>query len=230
MFTLILFFMFILSSNSIPIINLDESNTIILRGEIDKESVSRTIYEINKIKKKTEIYLILDTYGGEVVHGMELINELENHKINCIVQKAYSMGFAILQSCNKRYILPHSTVMQHQMSMGLRGEIGKINSNLILAQQYEKYLTNLQANRLNIDPILFENKINNEWWEFGNSIIKNNIADEIVYINCSPQLTNSNYTIKVSNYDYIYSNCPLITKELDKKKNSKGDSYSFLFI
>ena len=56
--------MFILSSNSIPIINLDESNTIILRGEIDKESVSRTIYEINKIKKKTEIYLILYTYGG----------------------------------------------------------------------------------------------------------------------------------------------------------------------
>lgn len=230
MFKVILIFILILSTHSIPIINLNESNTIILRGQIDKESVSRTIYEINRNDKKEELYLILDTYGGEVFHGMELINELENHKINCIVQKAYSMGFALLQSCNKRYILPHSTVMQHQMSMGLSGEIGKINNNLLLAQQYENYLTNLQANRLNIDPILFSNKINNEWWEFGNSIIKNNIADEMIYINCSPQLTNSNYTIKVRNFEYVYSNCPLITKELDKKKTNKHDSYSFVFI
>lgn len=230
MYILLYLLLLFKTSFGIITINLNVTNNIILRGTINEESVSRTIYEINKIINKNEIYLILDTVGGEVFHGMELINELENHNINCIVQKAYSMGFALLQACNKRYILPHSTVMQHQMSMGLAGEIGKIQSSIILASQYEYYLTNLQSNRINIDPNIFKNKINNEWWSFGSNIINENIADEMIYISCSPSLTILNYTINKGNYEITYSSCPLITKELFKEKKKKSDPFSFLFI
>lgn len=227
---IILFLLIQMYVNSIDIIDLTTKNTIILRGSINQESVSNAINEINKHSNKSNVYLILDTPGGEVYHGMQIINELEYHKINCIVQKAYSMGFAILQACNIRYILPHATVMQHQMSLGLGGEFEKIKNYFSMINQYNMYLTNLQSNRINMNPDDFMNKVNNEWWLFGSNIINENVADRMVYIKCTPSLTNSNYTVSVGNYDYTYSSCPLITKELKKNKNKKGDDFSFIFV
>lgn len=212
-------------------IELNNNNNIILKNTIDEESTSNIIYEINKIHNKTNLYLILDTYGGEVTNGMKIINEVIKYNISCIAIKAYSMGFAIFQSCKKRYILPDSTVMQHQMSLGVGGEFGKIKSQLSLIQQYENYLVTMQMNRINISHFDFINKINNEWWSFGENIVFENIADEIIHIICTPKLTQNNYTITSRIYDITYSSCPLITKELKKKKNKKGnDPFEFIFI
>jgi ATP-dependent protease ClpP protease subunit len=212
-------------------IELTNDNNIILKHTIDEESTSNIIYEINKLHNKKNLYLILDTNGGEVTSGMKIINEVTKYNISCIAIKAYSMGFAIFQSCKKRYVLPDSTVMQHQISLGTGGELGKIKSQLSLVQQYENYLVTMQMNRIKLSHFDFMNKIYNEWWSFGENIVFENIADEIIHIFCTPKLTQTNYTITSSIYDITYSSCPLITKELKKKKNKKGnDPFEFLFI
>lgn len=212
-------------------IELTNDNNIILKHTIDEESTSNIIYEINKLDNKKNLYLILDTHGGEVTSGMKIINEVTKYNISCIAIRAYSMGFAIFQSCKKRYVLPDSTVMQHQISLGTGGELGKIKSQLSLVQQYENYLVTMQMNRIKLSHFDFMNKINNEWWSFGENIVFENIADEIIHLFCSPKLTQTNYTITSKIYDITYSSCPLITKELKKKKNKKGnDVFDFIFI
>ena len=102
-----------------PIVNvkLNTKNSLILRGEVNDKSVSRLIYQINKLDNTNDIYLYLDTPGGSVESGHKLISEIINHNITCIAEKAYSMGFAILQSCTNRYILRHGKLMIHQVKI-----------------------------------------------------------------------------------------------------------------
>lgn len=229
---LFLFFLFILFSNSFSKkdINLTKDNNLVLRGTINEDTASNIIYEINKSKIKNNFYLIIDSNGGEVQYGMQIINEIVKTNISCIAIKAYSMGFAILQSCKRRYVLPHTNVMQHQMSAGIRGEFGKMTSYIHLLNQYEAYLLELQTDRIGIHKKLFKQKTDNEWWLFGFNIVYENVADDIVNIVCSKELTSSNYTITNGFYDYTYSSCPLITKELKVKKNKKNNDFSFFFI
>ena len=227
---IILFVNYFNIDTALETIELNSKNNIILRGEINEESTANIIYEISKIKNKSDLLLILDTPGGSVNHGIQIMNEVQQHNISCIALKAYSMGFAILQSCNKRYVIPSSTVMQHQISVSLGGELGKIKSYISLVSQYEYYLTDIQSKRVNVTYEDFVSKTMNDWWLFGENIIYNNVADQMVNIKCTHQLSKSNFTLTKGNYEYTYSSCPIITKEIDKQKNKNSNDYSIFYI
>ena len=54
------------------LINLNESNFITIRNEINKESASKFIYDLNTIENKKNIYVYLDTPGGSVEDGNKM--------------------------------------------------------------------------------------------------------------------------------------------------------------
>lgn len=215
--------------NGGKVIELNHKNNILLRGVINQQRASQVIHEINRRENKSELYLILDTPGGDVTHGMQIIGEVQSHNLNCIVQKAYSMGFAILQACNKRYLLPFGSVMQHQISMGIQGELGKIKSYVSLVTQYQSYLVDLQAQRINVTSDQFIRNTDNDWWLFGKNAILENVGDEVVTMKCTSNLTKRNISITNGGFEFIYSACPLITKELEKRKtNNNIDTIFYL--
>ena len=72
-------------------------------------------YGLGKINQ--ELYLTDESAGSRIV------DEIQKYDLDCIAHKAYSMGFVILQACNKRYITQYSSVMQHQISYGVSNEI-----------------------------------------------------------------------------------------------------------
>ena len=226
---LFLFSILNLASCYINVIRLTYTNNILLRGPIDEESASRVIYEINKAQNKSDLYLILDTPGGEVQQGMHIIDEVQRHEISCVAIRAYSMGFAILQACKTRYVVPSSSVMQHQISLGIGGELGKIQNYLAFVAQLEESLVELQSRRICMTPEYFSNKMNNDWWLYGHNIVTENVADEVIYLQCSPKLSNKNVTITRGSYTYIYSACPLITKEIDKFRDKKSNEITFVY-
>ena len=156
---------------------------------------------------------------------MQIMNEVKNHHVKCIVQRAYSMGFVILQACSTRYILPFGSVMQHQISFGIRGELGKVKSYTSLVEQYENYLADLQSRRIRMPVDTFIQRTANEWWLFGENVILENVGDIVVNVECDVSLTRKNVTIPNGGFDYIYSACPLITKELEKRRNSESREY-----
>ena len=210
-------------------IKLTTKNSLILKGSVDDKSISTLIHQLNKMEKKNEIYLYLDTPGGSVESGEKLISEIINHNVNCIAERAYSMGFAILQSCKNRYIVRHGKLMIHQVQFGLGGELGKVSSYVDFVKQMEYEMTNAMALRIGLNIDAFKYKILDEWWLYGLFALQSNCADEMVQVECSKELTKQNYTITKGTHDYIYSKCPLVTNEVDKKKSKTPDKQSFFF-
>tara|TARA_Y200000002_G_scaffold382905_1_gene401982 strand:+ start:923 stop:1735 length:813 start_codon:yes stop_codon:yes gene_type:complete len=212
------------------VINLNTTNVISLKGVINSKSVNRFLYEFNLNNNKNNLFIFIDSVGGSVEDGYKIISEIKKYNVSCVTEKAYSMAFAILQVCHKRYLLPYGKIMQHQISFGITNELGKIESYLIFVNQMENELLKLQSDKIGITPEELKNKTNNEWWLFGDNALNENCVDEIVYVECSKELTKETYLINDGMYDYIYSKCPLIPDYLDKIQNNKNSKDFIYFI
>jgi len=210
-------------------ISLNPNNLLIIKGEINDNLASKFIHELNKKDKKEEVYVYLDTNGGSVDAGNKIVEEILKYNLDCIASKAISMGFVILQSCNKRYITDYATLMQHQISYGIMNEKEKVESFVNYIKQVDTKLTKLQADKIGISPSKLKKNTYNDWWLFGDNAIYENCADETVNIECSSKLTNQNYTLDSGSYTYIYSKCPLVINHIDKIKNKNQEEY-FFFI
>lgn len=211
-------------------LKLNTTNVITLKGVIDGKSVNRFLYDFNLVDDKDNLYVFIDSVGGSVEDGYKVITEFQKYNVSCIVEKAYSMAFAILQICNKRLLLPHGKIMQHQISLGVMNELGKIESYLHFISQIEKKLLEIQSKKIGISSEELKNKTLNEWWLFGENAIKENCVDKIVNVECSHHLTRKTYVISDGMYDYTYSRCPLIPNYLDKVQNNKNNKDFIYFI
>ena len=174
---------------------LDTNNTLLIRGEISDKQATQFIYELNQKPKKKNVYVYLDTNGGSVDAGNKIVNEIRKYNLSCIAQKAISMGFVILQSCDKRYVTPLATLMQHQISYGIMNEKAKVESYVEFIKQIGDELTEMQAKKIGITSKRFNEKTYNDWWLFGKNALKNKCADEMVDVKCSRRLTNATYEI-----------------------------------
>ena len=154
---------------------------------------------------------------------MKIVTLIKNYNLSCIAEKAYSMGFIIFQTCKKRYILQHSSLMQHQMSLGIMNEKGKIESYMNFINEIDNELIAMQASRLGMSRNKFRNKTVNEWWMHGENILNYKCADEIIKIDCDSSLTKSLYTKEYGPFTYTFSKCPLVNGPIkkEKKKNSE---------
>lgn len=227
---MILLFFYLISNVLSLTIKLNSTNNLVLNSVIDKDSTTKFLYDLNLKSNKKNIYLYLNTPGGSVDYGMKIVNAVQKYKINCIAETAYSMGFIILQACNKRYITGHSSLMQHQMSFGIHNEKGKIENYMSYINSMEQEIVDLQISRLNLSSELFKGKILNEWWLYGKSAIRENCADKIIDVICSIELTKQNYTNTEYNYIYTYSKCPLIPNYIDKVKKNDSSDNSFIYF
>ena len=199
------------SVKSNRIIELNNNNVLSIRGTIKEDNVNRFIYQLNKMDNKQDVYVYLDTNGGSVSEGTKIINEVTKHNMSCIAHRAYSMGFVILQSCANRYVTPYATVMQHQISYGMASEKAKMESYVHFVDQVGEQLEKMQATKIGMCPKMFKEKTYNDWWLSGDNIINENVADEIVDVSCTKELTKSKHRVE-SFFGYeVYSNCPLVS-------------------
>ena len=154
---------------------IDVKNIILINEEISENTVSKFMRNLYNIEDKSNVLIYLDTPGGSVTEGLTIINEIKKYNLSCIVKKAYSMGFAILQYCNVRYIEKYASVMQHQMSYNIGGERMKIESSVKYIKSISDMLNLEQANRIGLSLHEFEEKTENDWWLFDSNIIKENL-------------------------------------------------------
>lgn len=199
-----------------PIV-LTKTNHISITGEITKNTVSKFIYDIETIKKK-EIYVYINSVGGLVDAGLDIIQYMNytqmynNVTLLCIAHKAYSMAFHILQHCTYRYITYSSQVMQHQVSIErLGGSLENINNYLTIINKKYKEIIGVESRRLKITPDEYRIRIATDWWLTGIDIIQNNVADKLVsFIGCHSNLhKDNNIIVQDGNILYV-SDCPLV--------------------
>ena len=228
-FMLITMFAAIFSSNlsyanSSKSIMLNSTNVLTIRGTIDDAVANSFVYELNRDIDRGSKYVYLDTNGGSVSAGSRIVDEIQKYNLDCIAHRAYSMGFVILQACNKRYVTPYASVMQHQISYGVANEKAKVESYVNFVDQVGEQLDKMQAKKIGLEYETFKKKTYNDWWLSGSNIIYENVADEIVNVKCSKRLTNTNYTISNGYQDFVYSSCPLVNEPIEVVNNGQNPS------
>ena len=82
------------------IIELEEKNSIIIKGPIYKETSNKFFNDLKGFQG-SELNIFISSPGGSVMEGMKMIDHIttlqdQNIKINCIADFAASMAFRIL--------------------------------------------------------------------------------------------------------------------------------------
>ncbi len=90
---------------------------------VDQHSTQKFIKWLEAANKAgaDEVLLEINTPGGSVPDGFEMTRAIEDSDapVTCIVDgDADSMGFYILQSCDKRIMTPRSKLMAHEPAIG----------------------------------------------------------------------------------------------------------------
>ena len=211
------------------LIKLDKNNFITLRGDITDQLSSDIIRKLNKYSFQ-ELYLYITSPGGSVINGLQIIDQIKvlnerNIKTICIADFAASIAFAIFQSCPTRYITSSSIIMQHQLSLEVKGSLYNLDNYMDFIKLIDDDLYLMQANKLTMNKKDFQNKITNDWWLSGLHIIENKAADQIVNVYCENEVVDMKEEVKYISFLFdvkiIFSKCPLSREPLDIVVNTK---------
>lgn len=210
---------FLVSIHTVPAfakqhITLTKENTVVLRGEVTSQSVDKALNAILQ-NSSPNIYLYISSPGGSIMAGVHFIDKLRSSgkNVTCIADIAASMAFVILQSCDTRYVLDSSLIMQHVASYGLEGEAPK---NWKLVQMIHRMLDVLdksQADRLKLSLNEFRSKTRDDWWLLGGDAVTARAADETVEVSCNSELLRSRVKEEIPVFifkvDVTWYGCPL---------------------
>ena len=213
-------------------VTLTKDNTLVMNDYFYGESVanlSQRARELDaKLPSNEPLYLVLNSGGGSIDAGIELIENLNNlnRPVRTISLFAASMGFQTVQGLRGlRLLTSDGTLMSHKARGGFYGEFpGQLDSRY---SYYLKRVTRLDKRVVERTKGKHTDKsyaalVENEYWCDGADCIEQGFADQVVHPACDQSLSGTHNKL----YDrFIYmghiieiidvmSNCPLITEAL----------------
>lgn len=148
-----------------PISELYSNRYIFLAGEITQEKIDYTIAQILMLNAKDpdeDIYIVIDSPGGEVSSGLALYNVckyISNDIVTIGVGTCASMGAFLLSSGTKgkRFAFKDCNIMYHSIISGVRGSYHDMNiymkQTTSLQKKVNEYLKDFSHGRLSIEEI-----------------------------------------------------------------------------
>lgn len=154
---------------------INKTNLIKLTNDMDY------LFIIQNYKPNNIIHI--NSNGGDVYEGLDMIKFIKANNISCYAERAYSMAFTIFQHCKERYITRNTKLMQHQPYVKIEGilldVIKKINKFKELSDSINIY----EAKKININYEKYLNKINKKDYYFTKNDFKNyKMADYYIHI------------------------------------------------
>ncbi len=197
------------------LVRLTEDNFVVLRGTINGQTTSKFITDLLD-KKTKDLYIYLNTGGGSISGGMQIIQtlkalELSGTTVNCITNVGLSMGFVITQYCQNRLVIASSILMQHQASFSAEGPVNNVNSYIDFIHSMVNEIDIHQASRLNMTLESFNEKVRDDWWLIGSEAVRQGVADKLVYVLCDfkNQFVKEKLDTIFGEITLTYSKCPI---------------------
>ena len=220
------------NSSEDPIV-LSSRNTLVLADEVNDQTVSKVMYEAatldRQLAKGQPMYLVLDTPGGSIQSGLDLISFLNGleHKVTTVTMFAASMGFQIAQGLHgERLILETGTLMSHRARGGFQGQFpnGEAESRFRfwIGRMHEMDQKTVARSNGKLTLEKYTALYQNELWADGHDSVALGIADRIVAVRCDNSLLGK----KTEHANFMgidiaitLSSCPLIRGPLEVSAN-----------
>lgn len=220
-------------ANTDGTIILQANNTITLNDEFNDLTVANLLeqaYSLDRtLKAGTPIYLVLNSPGGSITAGMDLIQNLKALKrpVHTITLFAASMGFQTVQGLGTRYVVQYGELMSHRAfaSGGFSGEFGGQEPSQITSR-YQSWIEKLKE--LDLVTVArtkgkqtlesYQKAYATELWTTGQSAVNSGYADQVIQPKCGESLSGTKTTIMYYmglEIKVKMSNCPLITGPLE---------------
>jgi ATP-dependent Clp protease protease subunit len=194
----------------------------VFRGAVDGNTVGKAMIDL-AAAPDPELYLVLDSPGGSVVDGMQLVDFAQGlgKKIHCVASFAASQAFIFLQSpmCTTRTVLPNALIMQHVGTAGLPPQqFPNLGSMFNMLKRLTDRVDEMQSKRMGISLDKFHAAIRDDLWLWGDDAVKFGAADKAETASCSKELLESKVTQDVQVFIFTlkvtWSGCPLISAPL----------------
>ena len=220
-------------------ITLEDGTVTTLRGPVTGASVAKAMKSLQaasrKNSKDTHLQLVLDTPGGDIVAGNELIDFAKAlpQKVDTVILFAASMGFQIAQNLDTRYITRNGTLMSHRARVGgLGGQVkGELETRYRMIRRTVDQLDFVAATRMGMDTKAYETLVLNEYWVYGFDAVGDKAADEEVAVRCGESMDGSeavNFETMFGTVKVTFSKCPLMKEpesiEMGNVKESDRES------
>lgn len=212
-------------------VTLTKDNTIAINDEFDSHSVAQIEKQAreldSRIQSSDPIYLVINSPGGSIEDGLELINNLSHLRRPVITISLFSasMGFQTVEALGDRLITETGTLMSHRATGGFWGQMpGSLGTRYAF---YLKRVLKMDENAVRrsggkLTKSSYATLVQDEYWCEGQDCIDQGLADKIVHPTCDKSLVG---TSTISIYQNIisgfvvevmadYENCPLNTNVL----------------
>ena len=235
-----------LSKDSGPeIVVLSKSNTLVLNSEVNGESTSAIIASAKALDgalsskefttKKKHLYLFLNSPGGSIQSGLELIEALQGigRPVDTVTLFAASMVFQIAQNLNDRLILKNGIMMSHRAAGGVEGSFGgtrpsQMDSRYQLWIDRVRELDEQTVARTNGKQSYdsYTKQYANEMWLGGTKSVEQGYADRVVLIRCDSTLsgtTTKHQNVMGFDVTYDLDQCPINTNPMNIRIAGAGE-------
>jgi ATP-dependent Clp protease protease subunit len=176
---------------------LTETNSVSLVGPVTSDSIGEIMYTLTEISQKENpsdpIYLVLNTPGGSVYAGLQLIEYMNTLRrpVLVVANLAVSMGFHILQHSKQRLVTKFATIMSHRASGSFNGDIPQQVSHRLkhvsdLVGKMDEHVISRTGGKYTKESYM--ELIRDEYYAVGTGAITDGFADEVVSLKCDDTL------------------------------------------
>ena len=152
-------------TSEVSILEVNPERTLRIFGEVNSGIISKanTILDMSE-KSKDPIYLVINSPGGSVIAGLQVISAMRivRHRgvtIKCVVpMMAASMAFQIFAECDERYAFDNSLLLWHPIRVFMQGPLTPKEAKDIarMMELYEKHMVDVLLDRLDISREVFD--------------------------------------------------------------------------
>ena len=166
---------------------LIQDRILFLNGEVDSDSCNVLVAQMLYLASvdNRDISMYISSPGGSVVDGLSVIDTMNFIKpdisTTCIGMAA-SMGAVILSNGvkGKRFILPHSRVMIHQVSSGMKGKASDLEIEMKETLRCKEDLYKILSENCGKTPEEIERDCKSDFWLHGIEAVEYGIADNLI--------------------------------------------------
>ena len=170
-------------------LHINPERTVVLKGPVKQHNVVAimdSMKEMAEISPET-IFLIINSPGGSVVDGFELINLIKTLRHTkgirtyCAIEsEAFSMASLIGLYCHKTFAQKYSSIMFHDAAYGVSGLAFLVKKRVEFMDKYLNMLHEDAAKQMGISLDSYKAKTQHEWWMTAEEAAQFGIVDGVL--------------------------------------------------